>query len=317
MSLISVIIPVLNEEENIAPLFRRLDSISKSSFHNFEFIFIDDGSTDNTFSVLGKIALEDPRLKIIRFSKNFGSHAACLAGLINSKGDACALISADMQEPPELIEWLIEEWRKGHEIVMGIREEEGSSVSSFSKLYYFLVQRFALKNMPEKGTDVFLIDRKVVDTIKGMKEKNTSIFGLILWSGFSQAFIPYKRVNRQKGISKWTFGKKMKLFIDTFVSFSYFPIRLISFIGMVVALIGFVYAAVVIANRLFFAKAIEGWTSLMVVLLLVAGVQLLMLGILGEYLWRSFDESRKRPPFIIKDMLGFDTHSHVQKNNKE
>lgn len=317
MSLISVIIPVLNEEENIAPLFRRLDSISKSSFHNFEFIFIDDGSTDNTFSVLGKIALEDPRLKIIRFSKNFGSHAACLAGLINSKGDACALISADMQEPPELIEWLIEEWRKGHEIVMGIREEEGSSVSSFSKLYYFLVQRFALKNMPEKGTDVFLIDRKVVDTIKGMKEKNTSIFGLILWSGFSQAFIPYKRVNRQKGISKWTFGKKMKLFIDTFVSFSYFPIRLISFIGMVVALIGFVYAAVVIANRLFFAKAIEGWTSLMVVLLLVSGVQLLMLGILGEYLWRSFDESRKRPPFIIKDMLGFDTHSHVQKNNKE
>ncbi len=306
MSLISVVIPVLNEEENIAPLFRRLDSISKSSSYNFEFIFIDDGSTDNTFSVLGKIASEDPRLKIIRFSRNFGSHAACLAGLINSKGDACAFISADMQEPPELIEWLIKEWGKGYEIVMGIREEEGSFVSSFSKLYYFLVQRFALKNMPKKGTDVFLIDRKVVDTIKGMKEKNTSIFGLVLWSGFSQTFVPYKRVNRQKGISKWTFGKKMKLFTDTFVSFSYFPIRLISFIGTVVAVTGFVYAAVVIANRLFFAKAIEGWASLMVVLLLVSGVQLLMLGILGEYLWRSFDESRNRPPFIIKQVIGFD-----------
>ena len=316
MALISIIIPIFNEEDNLPILHQKLNKITENSKHNFEFIFVDDCSSDSSFPILKELSSKDSRVKIIQFSRNFGSHAGCLAGLINSKGNACAFISADMQDPPELIQRLIEQWENGHEIVMGVREGEENPVSFFSGLYYLLVRKFALKNMPEKGTDVFLIDRKVVDTITDMKEKNTSIFGLLLWSGFSQAFIPYKREHRQKGSSKWTFGKKMKLFIDTFISFSYFPIRLISFIGIVVAVTGFVYAAVVIANRLFFSKAIEGWASLMVVLLLVSGVQLLMLVILGEYLWRSFDESRKRPPFIIKNMMGFDTHSLTQRNKE-
>ncbi len=316
MSLISIIIPIFNEEDNLPILYQRLNKITENSKHNFEFIFVDDCSIDQSFPILREGSLKDPRVKVIQFSRNFGSHAGCLAGLINSKGDACAFISADMQDPPELIIKLIEKWENGHEIVMGVREGEEFPAGFFSHLYYRLVRRFALKNMPESGTDVFLIDRKVVNAIINIKEKNTSIFGLLLWSGFNQTFIPYKKEDRKKGISKWTFGKKMKLFIDTFVSFSYLPIRLISLIGITVALTGFVYAVVVVANRLFLSKAIEGWTSLMVVLLLVSGVQLLMLGILGEYLWRSFDESRKRPPFIIKNMMGFDTHSLTQKNKE-
>lgn len=306
MAIISVIIPVLNEEQNIKPLYERLSDIAENSTHKFEFMFIDDGSTDNTFPLLRKLAHEDIRIKTLKFSRNFGSHAACLAGLMSSKGAACAFISADMQEPPELINLFIEQWEKGYEVVMGVREGEEQTASLFSKLYYFLVRRFALRNMPKKGTDVFLIDRKVVDSITHMSEKNTSVFGLILWSGFNQIFVPYKRDSRKKGISKWTLGKKLKLFIDTFVSFSYFPIRMISFIGIGVAFLGFIYSAIVIINRLFFAKAIEGWTSLMVVLLLVSGIQLIMLGILGEYLWRNFDESRKRPSFIIEGVIGFD-----------
>ncbi len=304
MALISVIIPVLNEEQNIKLLYERLSDISIELSHNFEFIFVDDGSTDDTFHLLGKISQEDPRVKVIKFSRNFGSHAACLAGLMSSKGDACAFISADMQEPPELINLFIEQWEKGYEVVMGVREGEEQTVGLFSKLYYFLVRRFALRNMPKKGTDVFLIDRKVVDSITHMSEKNTSVFGLILWSGFNQIFVPYKRDSRKKGISKWTRGKKLKLFIDTFVSFSYFPIRMISFIGIGVAFLGFIYSAIVIINRLFFAKAIEGWASLMVVLLLVSGIQLIMLGIIGEYICRSFDETRYRPIFIIDKMVG-------------
>jgi dolichol-phosphate mannosyltransferase len=316
MALVPIIIPIFNEEDNLPILYQRLNKITENSKHNFEFIFVDDCSSDSSFPILKELSSKDSRVKIIQFSRNFGSHAGCLAGLINSKGDACAFISADMQDPPELIQRLIEQWENGHEIVMGVREGEENPISFFSRLYYLLVRRFALKNMPEKGTDVFLIDRKVVDTITDMKEKNTSIFGLLLWSGFSQAFVPYKREHRQKGSSKWTFGKKMKLFVDTFVSFSYFPIRLISSIGIIVALTGFAYAIVIIFNRVFFLKAVEGWASLMVVLLLVSGIQLLMLGILGEYLWRSFDESRKRPPFIIKNMMGFDTHSLTQKNKE-
>jgi polyisoprenyl-phosphate glycosyltransferase len=305
MSLISVIIPVFNEEENIYPLIERLDAISKLSPHDFEFIFIDDCSFDNTLTCLKQIVVKDARVRVIRFSRNFGSHAACLAGLMNSSGDACVFISADMQEPPDLIGNFLKQWQNGYEVVIGVRESDNTPSSPLVALYYFLVRKFALSNMPERGTDVFLIDRKVVDSITGMHERNTSIFGLILWSGFRQVFVQYKRERRQKGISKWTFGKKIKLFIDTFVSFSFFPIRVISVVGIIVAMSGFLYAIVVIYNRLFLSEAIEGWSSLMVVLLLVSGIQLLMLGVLGEYLWRTFDESRKRPPFIISETIGF------------
>ncbi len=310
MPLISVIIPVLNEEQNIGPLSERLSNMANNSAHTFEFIIVDDGSTDNAFSLLSKISKEDTRFKIIKFSRNFGSHAACLAGLMNARGDACAFISADMQEPPEVIPDLIAQWEKGCDVVMGQRE--GDAVSLLSKVYARLVQKFALKTMPEKGTDVFLIDRKVAEAVAEMKEKNTSIFGLILWSGFRQSFVPYRRQERKKGISKWTFGKKIKLFIDTFVSFSYFPIRLISLLGILFACIGFIYASIVIFNRLFFAQPIEGWTSLMVALLVVSGVQMLMLGMVGEYLWRSFDETRNRPPFIINQKIGFDEEKDRQ-----
>ena len=228
MSLVSVIIPVLNEEENMHSLCERLRTVAEKSPHTFEFIFVDDGSTDHTFQAWREVASMDPRFKIIKLSRNFGSHAACLAGLMNAKGNACAFMSADMQEPPELILTLITEWEKGFEVVMGLRKGEGNLQGSFAKAYYLLVRRLALKNYPEKGTDVFLIDRKVVDAVTHMNEKNTSIVGLLLWCGFRQSFVPYERKQRGKGISKWTLGKKIKLFIDTFVSFSYFPIRLIS-----------------------------------------------------------------------------------------
>lgn len=305
MALISIIVPTYNEEDNINILYERLMGVIEKSAHDFEFIFVDDGSSDTTFNILDDLADKDNRIRVIRFSRNFGSHAGCMAGLMNLRGDACAFMSADMQEPPEMIQRLIEKWEKGFEVIMGVREGEENTVSLLSRLYYMLVRRFALGNMPEKGTDIFFIDRKVVDAVVDMREKNTSIFGLLLWSGFKQAFVPYKRERRKKGRSKWTFGKKIKLFVDTFVSFSYLPIRLISIIGIVMALAGFLYTAVVVINRVFFSKAIEGWASLMVVLLLVSGTQLLMLGILGEYLWRNYDESRKRPVFIIDKMVGF------------
>lgn len=311
MALISIIIPSYNEEENLPALYERLKHVAETLEHKFEFIFVDDGSSDRSFQFLEDVAGKDSRVKVIKFSRNFGSHAACLAGLAQARGDACTFLSADLQDPPEMIETLINEWAKGYEVVFGIRERGKESSRLFPKIYYKAVRRFALKNMPESGTDVFLIDRKVVDTVVSIREKNTSIFGLILWGGFRQTIVQYRKGMRQKGISKWTLGKKIKLFIDTFVSFSYIPLRLISLVGILLAFIGFLYAFFIVFNRLFFSVPVEGWASLMVVLLVVSGTQLVFLWILGEYLWRNFDETRKRPPFIIDKMVGFkrnDTH---------
>jgi len=306
VSLISIIIPVYNEVETLPFLYRRLQEFAGSSTETFQFIFVDDGSSDGTFSVLKELVSRDRRIVVVRFSRNFGSHAACLAGLRQAGGDACTFISADLQDPPEFINDLVAAWKNGHEVVIGARQWEEDSSRFFQKVYYRMVRRFALKNMPESGTDVFLIDRKVVDVVTAMGEKNTSIFGLILWSGFKQTLITYKKGARQRGVSKWTLGKKIKLFIDTFVSFSYLPLRAISVLGILVAIAGFIYALVILIARLIFSQAIEGWSSLMVVLLLVSGIQMIMLGILGEYLWRNFDESRRRPPFIVRDVISRD-----------
>jgi dolichol-phosphate mannosyltransferase len=305
MSLISVIIPCYNEEENLPELYKRLQHVAETARHAFEFIIVDDGSSDSSFHILENISSKDSRLKVIKFSRNFGSHAACLAGLSQAKGDACAFLSADLQDPPEVVETLANEWGKGYQVVIGVREWEKESARLFPSLYYRAVRRFALKNMPEAGTDVFLIDRKVVDAIVSIGEKNTSIFGLILWSGFKQTIVQYRKGPRQKGTSKWTLANKMKLFIDTFVSFSYIPLRLISLAGTLLACLGFLYALFIVFNRMFFSMPVEGWASLMVVLLVVSGTQLIFLGILGEYLWRNFDETRKRPAFIIDRMIGF------------
>jgi len=311
MSLISIIIPTYNEGENLPILYQSLQEVAKSSEYDFEFIFVDDGSSDKSFSILKDFSAKDSRVKAIRFSRNFGSHSACLAGLIHSEGDACSFISADLQDPPELIQQMINKWKEGFEVVIGVRKWEGKSIRLFPKIYYSLVRRFALNNMPEMGTDVFLIDRKVADAITSIKEKNTSIFGLILWSGFNQTLIEYKKGLRHKGVSKWTVGRKVKLFVDTFVSFSYFPIRIISLVGILFALLGFIYALFIVFNKIFWAVPVEGWSSLMVVLLVVSGIQMLMLGVLGEYLWRNFDESRKRPPFIVKDIIGIKNRHEI------
>jgi len=311
MALISITIPSYNEEENLPVLYERLKHVAEALEHTFEFIFVDDGSSDGSFQFLEDLARKDSRVKVIKFSRNFGSHAACLAGLAKATGDSCTFLSADLQDPPEMIATLISEWAKGYEVVFGIREWGKESSRLFPKIYYKAVRRFALRNMPETGTDVFLIDRKVVDTVVSIREKNTSIFGLILWSGFKQTIVQYRKGMRQKGISKWTLGKKIKLFIDTFVSFSYIPLRLISVVGIMLAFMGFLYAFFIVFNRLFFSVPVEGWASLMVVLLVVSGTQLVFLGILGEYLWRNFDETRKRPPFIIDRMIGFNKDKNL------
>ncbi len=306
---LSIIIPVLNEEENLPRLLQAVDDAFRPRADvTLELIFVDDGSHDGTMAKLRTVAGNDQRVRALSFSRNFGSHAALMAGFRHCTGDAAAYLSADLQDPPEMLPQMLDKLKDGSQVVWGTREHRDDTAATrlLSVLYSSLMRRLALRDMPNTGIDLCLIDRLVIDTITTIEEKNTSVFGLIIWSGFRQTFLPYHRRARQRGKSRWTLGKKLKLFVDSFVSFSFFPIRLVSYIGMVVSVLGFTYALVVVARRIIYGTPMQGWPSLMVAVLTLSGLQLLMLGIVAEYLWRTFDESRKRPPYIIKETIGFD-----------
>jgi dolichol-phosphate mannosyltransferase len=274
---------------------------------DFEFIFVDDGSGDNSFILLEKLSLHDKRVKIIKLSRNFGSFVACLAGLTYCVGDCAVIMAADLQDPPELLSDLYEKWLLGNDVVLAIRKKrEESRFNIFlANGYYKLLRLFALRNMPRGGFDFFLIDRKVINILTNIREKNTTLMGLILWVGFKQDSVFYTKQKRQFGKSKWTFWKKFKYFIDSFVAFSYFPIRLISLLGITIAFIGFLFALYAVIRKIFLGVNVPGFTLVLVITLLTSGIQMIMMGVLGEYLWRSFDETRRRPIFIVEKMIGW------------
>lgn len=310
MRKLSVVIPVYYNSESLPVLYERLNNLSgKNKQHmDFEFIFVDDGSGDNSFDLLKDMAKADRRIKLIKLSRNFGSFVACIAGLTYSRGDCAAIISADLQDPPELLEDMYKKWLAGSEVVLAVRKSRQESWLKvcLANIYYFLTRLLALRNMPRGGFDFVLIDRKVIDILVDMKEKNTTLMGQILWVGFKQDLIYYTKQKRLHGKSRWTFSKKIKYFIDTFVAFSYFPIRLMSFLGLVTALVAFLMAVYAIIKKIYFGVDVPGFTTLLVVILFSSGVQMIMLGLLGEYLWRNFDETRKRPLFIVDKTIGVD-----------
>jgi len=305
MSFVSIVVPVYHNAASLPDLLAKFQELSrKNSGDRFEFVFVDDGSRDNSFAVLESLARAEQRMRIVKLSRNFGSNAALLAGLDQARGDVVAAIAADLQDPPELIDDMLVQWRQGHKVVLAVRQsrEDPGLNSLMSDTFYALFRRFAIPTMPKRGFDFFLIDRQVCNLIKGIQESNAYLMGLILWLGFDPAVIYYHRRQREKryGRSMWTLARKFKYFIDSFVAFSYLPVRASSLIGVSLSLIGILYALVVIIARLFFGVHAEGWASLMVVLLIVSGAQLLMIGVLGEYLWRNLDETRRRPRFIIE-----------------
>lgn len=312
---LSIVIPFLNEAENLPALHLRLSEVARQlrAQHGVEaeLVMVDDGSTDGSDRIVAELAQgPGPAVKLVRLSRNFGSYAALPAGVAHAGGDAVAFLSADLQDPPEILLRLVERWREGYEVVFATRSHRDDPAVGklFSRLYYSLMRRFAVAQMPPGGTDFCLVDRKVVDSLGDLQEKNSNLFVLLMWAGFRQSTIEYERVARTAGRSKWSMGKKLKLFIDSFVSFSFFPIRLISTVGAVLSFLGLLYAAFVAARAIWWDVGVQGWSSLMVVLLLVSGAQLLMLGIISEYLWRSFDASRNRPTYIVRDVEVFPAH---------
>lgn len=300
---LSVIIPVYYNSESLQELYDRLCRILESgSLFDIEIIFVDDASSDGSINIIHNIALEDSRVKEIRLSRNFGSFVACLAGLSRCTGDCAVIMSADMQDPPELIKEMYEKWRSGYKVVMAVRQARHEKFLKifFAKIYYRLFRLLITKDMPKGGFDFVLIDRQVIDILTSIQEKNTTLMGLILWTGFKRTEVAYTRMQRKYGKSRWTFSKKINYFLDSIMAFSKFPIRIFAIIGIflsMLSLIGITY--IIIAFSMGWIKNVPGWPSLMAVNLFMFGILFLGLGLMGEYVWRNLEESRKRPLFII------------------
>jgi dolichol-phosphate mannosyltransferase len=306
--LVSVVVPVYQNAASLPDLAARFRSVAQScSPLQFEFLFVDDGSRDESLTVLQGLSREDPRVRVLKLSRNFGSNAAILAGLADSRGDAAVAIAADLQDPPELIPEMLRLWQDGRKVVLAARRSREDSLltRALAAVFYVLFRRFAIRTMPEKGFDFFLVDRRVRDLLVGIQENNAYLMGLILWLGFAPAVVSYDRGPRDQryGSSAWTFWRRVKHFVDSFVAFSYTPLRAASLTGFVVVALAFAYAALVLYLRLVHGFPVGGWASLMLVILLVSGIQILMLGVLGEYLWRNLEETRHRPRFIVESVL--------------
>ena len=310
--LVSIVVPVLNEEMNIGPFYDQLAPAMATWDVDIEIIFVDDGSTDTSFEVMCELRKKDPRVHALRFSRNFGSHAALSAGLQAARGAAAALISVDLQDDPALIGTFIDEWKKGSHVVWGVRatRDDPWAKTMFANAFYAVIRKIALPTYPPKGMDFGLLDRKVVDAFNNFEEANRIVPTLIVWAGFKQVLIPYHRKGRNAGVSKWSFGARIKAAIDITVSFSYVPIRAMSYVGIFASLLGFAYGIFLIINRLVNGAGDAGWPSVMVSVLFLGGLQLTMLGVLGEYVWRTSEQVRRRPLFIVMDRIGIDEEVH-------
>ena len=270
----------------------------------WEWVVVDDHSRDATFDVIRGIAAADPRVRGLRLSRNSGAHLALTCGLSACSGQCAVLVAADLQDPPETVLPLFEKWRAGAQVVWAVRaQREGEKASTllFARVYYWIMRKVVgLREIPATGADFFLLDRRVIDAFRDFQESNISMLALITWMGFRQDHIEYVKQARLHGSSGWTLGKKLKLVVDSVTSFTYLPIRMMSYLGFCVALLGFLYAAFVAVHALS-GQPIQGWSSLMVVVLIIGGFQMLLMGVLGEYIWRTLDETRRRPRFLIED----------------
>lgn len=301
---VSLVIPIYYNEDNLRPLYTDLkEKFIEKIDYDYELVMINDGSKDKSYEVMQELATQDSNIKIISLSRNFGSHAAILCGLSHCTGDCAIVKAADLQEPTELVLEMVESWRKGNNVVLAVRDgrEESKRQAFFANFYYWLVQKTSLPEMPDQGFDVYLVDRKVITVLENLDEKNSALTGQILWSGFKTERVYYTRLAREIGTSKWTLKKKIRLVADTLFSFSTLPIKAVTLIGTFSFIGALIWAVLVFIFKLIGLIEVSGWTTLFIFNLFSFGVIMLTLGILGEYLWRTFDASRNRPPYIIED----------------
>jgi polyisoprenyl-phosphate glycosyltransferase len=313
---ISVITAAYREALNLPVLYGRLKQVLDQLELSWEWIVVDDHSPDATFEAIRGIAAVDSRVSGLRLARNSGSHIALTCGVNAAQGDCCILLAADLQDPPETIPALLEKWHAGAQVVWAVRaQREGEKTSTvlFARFYYWMMRNIVgLDQMPGTGADFFLMDRKVARAFREFQESNVSMLALITWMGFRQDQIRYVKQARLHGMSGWNLTKKLKLVVDSVTSFSYAPIRFMSIGGFFLAMLGFLYAGFIVVHA-FSGKPVSGWSSLMVLVLLVGGFQILLMGVLGEYIWRTLDETRRRPRFLIEDATA--PHAAVERSS--
>ena len=308
MSKLSIIVPVYWNSDTLMLLYQDMKEKILHKLEEYEIVFVDDGSGDNSWEIMNQIREMDENVRLVRLSRNFGEHAAILAGLSVCTGDCAVTKQADLQEDSELILQLYEKWKEGNKVVLAVRAERDESAVKkfFANLYYTLMRKLVVKDMPKGGFDCYLLDRQVIEVLLMLDEKNSALTLQVLWVGFKSDRVYFHRKNREIGKSRWTLSKKVKLVVDSMMSFSYFPVRFMSFLGSAYAIAAVVWGIVLVAQKLSGVEDMPGWTSLMVLMLFSFGVIMVMLGLLGEYIWRALDASRNRPPFLIDETKGFD-----------
>jgi glycosyltransferase involved in cell wall biosynthesis len=270
--------------------------------YEYEFVFVDDGSDDGSLEEILELKKHDDRVKAITFTRNFGQMAAMLAGLKQASGDAVVNISADLQDPAELIPQMVEKWKGGAELVICYRTDRSDTFAAklFSRFAYGAL-RLAIPQIPPGGFDFVLMDRTALDEFNSVDVRNRFFQGDLLWTGYRTSFIPYVRLKRTIGKSQYNLGKKLKNFLDAFLDASYLPIRFISLVGLITSTLGVLYSLTIVYSWIRGATPFSGWAPLMIVTLIVGGLIMVMLGIIGEYIWRIYDEVRKKPNYVIRD----------------
>ena len=311
MKKISVVIPMYYEEEVVDICYKRVvNNLKKlSDKYNYEIIFINDGSKDSTLEILKKIASNDDNVKIISFSRNFGHQAAVTAGIRNVTGDAVIIMDADLQDPPELFDGMIEKWEEGYEVVYGKRKtREGESIFKLltARMFYNTLNKLSEIEIPKDTGDFRLVDRKVIDVIASLPEHNKFLRGLFSWVGFSQYAYEYNRVNRVAGKTKYPFKKMFKLATDGILSFSAKPLKVVGAIGFFSVIVSIAILAYSIVSFVFKLNSLTpGWTSIMCTMTFIGGIILISLGMIGEYIARIYEESLGRPEYIIDELINF------------
>jgi dolichol-phosphate mannosyltransferase len=303
--ILSLVIPVFNEQENLDALYTRLGSELTSHEPDFEIIFVDDGSRDKSIEILARLAQNDPRVSVISFARNFGHQAAISAGLDQARGSAVIVMDADLQDPPEVLGQFIAKWREGHDVVYAIRErrKEGWFKRTAYAVFYRLLQRVANIEIPLDAGDFCIMDRRVVDLLVNMPERNRFVRGIRSWVGLDQVGLEYERAARNAGKTKYSYGRLVTLALDGLVSFSYLPLRIISMAGIGVSLLSILLAIIYTIQKVFWGLNPPGFPTTIVAIFFLAGIQLITIGVIGEYVGRIFEEVKRRPMYIVRQVI--------------